>query len=528
MARWPESWQLDFQPKLKWDYCHGLELQAMLDVYDRYGDDKIYEYALAYADTMVNADGTIKMYKREEFSLDRVNSGKFLFRIYEQTKDEKYKKALALMRSQFEDHPRNEDGGFWHKLVYQHQMWLDGIYMASPFMAEYGATFNQPQWIDEAVRQIRVCHKHTFDARTGLYYHAWDESKNQRWANSVTGQSPNFWGRSIGWWFMALVDVLDFVPADHEGRADLIAYVQGLAASLPYYQDKDGLWYQVIDQPEREGNFPEASVTTQCMYAIAKAVNKGYIDPKYRAVAEKAFNGLKEKLLRENPDGTLTLSPEAQASYDAARKAVAALAERRPSETDAFLAAAGYGGGYDPLDPTGASGELMPSPEDTGFFSVTEEDLVAADKHDRKVKRKHRHTGLKVFIFILVLLLLVAGAGVFGYVKGYGWPTQESVAESLFEAKSSGQELDPYVASGTSESVIEEMSDVMPTGDTTVTVLGVDRSMTESTVYLTATLAEGGEQDYTVELVRDGISWKVTTVTPEYASQGASGDNSEN
>ena len=227
-------------------------------------------------------------------------------------------------------------------------------------------------------------------------------------------------------------------------------------------------------------------------------------------------------------DGTLTLSPEAQASYDAARKAVAALADRRPSETDAFLAAAGYGGSYDPLDPTGASGELMPSPEDTGFFSVTEEDLVAADKHDRKVRRKHRHTGLKVFIFILVVLLLAAGAAGFGYVKGYGWPTQESVVEGLFEAKSSGQELDSYVAAGTSESVIEEMSDVMPTGDTTVTVKGVDRSMTESTVYLTATLAEGGEQDYTVELVRDGISWKVTTVTPEYASQHATGDNSEN
>ena len=224
-------------------------------------------------------------------------------------------------------------------------------------------------------------------------------------------------------------------------------------------------------------------------------------------------------------DGSLVLSPEAQASDDAARKAVAALAERRPSETDAFLAAAGYGGTYDPLDPTGASGELMPSPEDTGFFSVTEEDLVAADKHDRKVRRKHRHTGLKVFIFILVLLLLVAGAAGFGYYKGYGWPTQESVAESLFEAKASGQELDSLVAAGTSESVIEEMSDVMPTGDTTVTVKGVDRSMTESTVYLTATLAEGGEQDYTVELVRDGISWKVTNVTPEYASQGASGDN---
>lgn len=227
-------------------------------------------------------------------------------------------------------------------------------------------------------------------------------------------------------------------------------------------------------------------------------------------------------------DGTLTLSPEAQASYDAARKAVAALAERRPSETDAFLAAAGYGGSYDPLDPTGESGELMPSPEDTGFFSVTEEDLVAADRRERKVRRKHRHTGLKVFIVILVLLVLVAGAGVFGYVRGYGWPTQEAVCESLFEARAAGEDIAPLLAEGTSEGVAEEISDVMPIGNTTVEVRGCDRSMNESTVYLTATLAEGGEQDYTVTLTRDGISWKVTNVTPEYASQGGTGDTSEN
>ena len=126
MIRCPEAWRLDFQPKLKWDYCHGLELQAMLDVYDCYGDQKIYDYALAYADTMINADGTIKMYKREEYSLDRINSGKFIFRIYEQAKDEKYKKALALMRSQLDEHPRNADGGFWHKKIYPNQVWLDG------------------------------------------------------------------------------------------------------------------------------------------------------------------------------------------------------------------------------------------------------------------------------------------------------------------------------------------------------------------------------------------------------------------
>ena len=137
MIRCPQSWQLDFQPTLKWDYCHGLELQSMLDVYDRYGDERIFDYARAYADTMIRVDGTIVKYKREDFSLDRINSGKFIFRIYDQTKEEKYRKALDLMRSQLDDHPRNADGGFWHKKVYPHQVWLDGVYMGAPFYAEY-------------------------------------------------------------------------------------------------------------------------------------------------------------------------------------------------------------------------------------------------------------------------------------------------------------------------------------------------------------------------------------------------------
>lgn len=245
-------------------------------------------------------------------------------------------------------------------------------------------------------------------------------------------------------------------------------------------------------------------------------------------VAANRMNEAVDAFGHATADGTFTLSPEAQASYDAARKAVAALAERRPSETDAFLAAAGYGGGYDPLDPTGESGELMPSPEDTGFFSVTEEDLVAQDKHERKVRRKHRHTGLKVFIIILVLLVLVAGAAVFGYTQGYGWPTQEAVCEQLFEAKASGQDISAYVSDAVSDSQLQEMSDVMPVGSTTVSVKGVDRSMSESTVYLTATTAEGGEPSYTVTLARDGISWKVTGVTPEYASQSSSDTTTDN
>lgn len=220
-------------------------------------------------------------------------------------------------------------------------------------------------------------------------------------------------------------------------------------------------------------------------------------------------------------DGSFQLSPEAQASYDAARKAVASISERRPSDTDAFLSAAGYAASYDPLDPTGASGELMPSPEDTGFFSVTEEDLVQQDLEERKVRRKHRHTGLKVFIVILVLLLIAVGAAVFAYTQGYGWPTQQAVAEELFQARTDGADLTDYLADGTSSSTVQEIEGLLPAG-ATVEVVGCDQSMTESTVYVTATLSAGGEQDYTIEMVRDGIGWKVTSVTVEYASQSGS------
>lgn len=221
------------------------------------------------------------------------------------------------------------------------------------------------------------------------------------------------------------------------------------------------------------------------------------------------------------------LSPEAQASYDAARKAVAAVGERRPSETDAFLAAAGYGGAYDPLDPTGASGELMPSPSDTGFFEVTEEDLLAADKHERKVRRKkHRHTGLKVFIVILILLLAVVGGAAFAYTQGYGWPTQEAVVEELFAAKTAGSDLSSLVAPGTTTQQIQELSDALPSG-ATVAVDGIDRGMNQSTVSVVATLAEGGQQSYQIVMARDGIAWKVVSLSPAYLSQNDSGTTTD-
>lgn len=308
MKRFPEAWQLDHGKRLFFGYAQGVGCYAMLKMWKKTGDRRYFDYVEKWASSLIDSTGDIHLYHVETYNLDYINSGKVLFDLYRVTKNEKYKQAMDKLINQLKNQPRTTDGGFWHKLIYQHQMWLDGLYMASPFMAQYGAGFDKPEWIDEAVKQFRLCHKHTYDEKTGLYHHAWDESRRQRWANPETGHSPNFWGRSIGWWFMALVDALDFIPENQEGRTEMIDMIKGLAETLPKYQDKDGLWYQVIDQAEREGNYPEASVTAQCMYAYAKAVNKGYIDPGYKTVAEKALNGLKNKLIIKNDDGTLTLT----------------------------------------------------------------------------------------------------------------------------------------------------------------------------------------------------------------------------
>ena len=305
--RFPEAWQLDHGRRLFFGYAQGVGCCAMLRMWKTTGDRTYFDYVERWADSLVDEEGNIHLYDRAAYNLDFINSGKVLFDCYRETGKEKYRKAMDVLLRQLKLQPRTCDGGYWHKLIYQHQMWLDGLYMASPFLSQFGAEFDRPDCIDEAVRQIKLCHKHTYDASTGLYHHAWDESHSQRWADPETGHSPNFWGRSIGWWFMALVDNLDFIPSGHPDRAFVVSLVQGLADALPKYQ-RDGLWYQVIDCPEREGNYPEASVTSQLMYAYAKAVNKGLIDASYRQYAEKAFDGLRKQLLVENADGTLTLT----------------------------------------------------------------------------------------------------------------------------------------------------------------------------------------------------------------------------
>lgn len=308
MVRNPESWQVDFQPSLKWDYCHGLELGAMMDVYDRYGDAKFYEYALAYADTMVNEDGTIKKYKLTDYSLDRINSGKMLFRIYEQTKEEKYKKALDLLRSQFEGQPRNADGGFWHKKVYPNQMWLDGLYMGTPFLAEYAYRNNEPQAYQEVINQIKIVARHTYDPANGLFRHACDVSKREKWADKETGQSQHCWGRALGWYAMAIVDDLDFIPQHEPGRDSVLVILNHIAKMLKKYQSPEGLWYQVMDKSGEPGNYLESSCSAMFVYSLFKAVRKGYIPSSYFAVARKGYEGILNEFIKVDENGLVSIT----------------------------------------------------------------------------------------------------------------------------------------------------------------------------------------------------------------------------
>ena len=293
MVRCPESWQLDFQTRLKWDYCHGLELQAMLDVYDAYGDKKFFDYAVAYADTMIHQDGSIETYKLEEYNIDRLNSGKMLFRIYEQTKDEKYKKALDLLRSQLDTHPRNADGGFWHKKIYENQMWLDGLYLGQPFYAEHAYRNNRVNDYADIINQFVTVARHNYDPKTDLYRHACDVSKREKWADKTTGWSQHCWGRAMGWYAMACVDVLDFIPEHEAGRESVIEILNKLAAQIKRTQDPaTGVWYQVIDRSGDEGNYLESSCSTMFVYTLLKALRKGYICPSYMEVAKQGYEGL--------------------------------------------------------------------------------------------------------------------------------------------------------------------------------------------------------------------------------------------
>ncbi|MEB2786358.1 glycoside hydrolase family 88/105 protein [Algoriphagus persicinus] len=308
ITRNPEGWTIDFNEKPKWEYTHGLIMSSMQAVWKQTGERRFYNYTKKFADFMVDSAGTIRTYKKSDFNIDRVNGGKFLINLYEESGEEKFKLAVEELRDQMRNHPRNKEGGFWHKKVYPHQMWLDGIYMGSPFLAKYAATFDEPALFDDVVNQILVMDKYGYSEKTGLYHHAWDESKQQKWADPETGLSTNYWGRSIGWFAMAIVDVLDYLPEDHPQRNDITAIAKKLAKGIQRYQTQEGVWYQVVDQGSREGNYLESSASAMFTYFLLKGAEKGYLDQQDLAAGKKAYEGMLAEFVREDADGGISLT----------------------------------------------------------------------------------------------------------------------------------------------------------------------------------------------------------------------------
>ena len=309
MKRNPEGWMIDFRPEPKWDYTQGLFASALERVWERTGDEKYLTYIKTFADTMISEDGSIMTYKKEDYNIDRVNPGKFLIELYKETGDEKYRLAIENLRDQMRTHPRTSEGGFWHKKIYPHQMWLDGLYMGAPFLAQYAAEFNEPALFDEVALQIKLMDKHAWSEEKGIYYHGWDESRQQKWADPKTGLSPNIWGRSVGWFAMGLVDVLDYFPQDHPKRAEILQVTQRMADAIVRYQDeKTGLWWQVMDEPNREGNYLESSASSMFTYFLVKAVKEGHIDQKYMQNAQKAYQGIQERFIRKDGDGGISIT----------------------------------------------------------------------------------------------------------------------------------------------------------------------------------------------------------------------------
>jgi len=292
-----------------WDYVTGTVLKGFEELWRETGDDRYFTYLKATVDSVVSPEGVITDYKPGEFNIDEVREGTVLLFLAQETGELRYRLAADQLRQQLREHPRTKSGGFWHKQHYPWQIWLDGLYMGSPFYAEYAALYNEPAAFDEVVHQFTLIEKKARDPRTGLLYHGWDESLQQSWANPVTGCSANFWGRGLGWYAMALVDVLDYLPADHAGRDSLINILNRLAPAIASVQDPaSGLWWQVLDQGGKEGNYLESSASAMFVYALAKGVRLNYIDRSWIQTAEKGFRGMIDTFIRHNADGTISLT----------------------------------------------------------------------------------------------------------------------------------------------------------------------------------------------------------------------------
>ncbi len=290
-----------------WHYENGLVLGALRAAGAAWLDPDLESEAARLSGSLVGADGSIAGYREAEYNLDQVNPGKNLFDLPDP--DGRYRKAIDSLAAQLERQPRTASGGYWHKLIYPNQIWLDGLYMAQPFRARYAAERGRSADFDDIARQFLLIESKARDARTGLLRHAWDESRKQLWADPETGLSPNVWGRAMGWFAMALVDCLDWFPPGHPGRLSLAAILGRLAAAAAAFRDGEtGLWYQVLDQGDRGGNFLETSVSAMFAYALSKGIRLGLLpEADYGRVADEALESATARFLSVDAAGRARL-----------------------------------------------------------------------------------------------------------------------------------------------------------------------------------------------------------------------------
>jgi unsaturated rhamnogalacturonyl hydrolase len=292
ITRWPDGRFVAPDEKWTWNYELGTLLNGFDAVWYNTADGSYYRYLKQSVDQFVAPDGSITTYDPASNTLDNIALGRQLLLLYRVTLNPRYYKAAELLRKQLSTQPRTASGGFWHKQIYPDQMWLDGLYMAEPFYAEYASVFQQPQDFADITKQFVLIEEHTRSSKTGLLYHAWDESRNQAWADKTTGTSQIFWARGMGWYMMALVDTLPYYPQDDPGRAKLLEILNRTAAAVVRYQDQQtGLWYQVLDKPGEKGNYFESSAACMFTYALQKGVRLGYLPQKYSKNASRAWQG---------------------------------------------------------------------------------------------------------------------------------------------------------------------------------------------------------------------------------------------
>ena len=309
MVRHPDAiMQVDGKTDTAWTYEQGLMLEAFRQMGKQSGDQRYYDFIQKNLEHYIGDDGSIRTYKLSDYNLDMIAGGRALLFLMDRTGQQKYRKAAELLRRQLKEQPRTHEGGFWHKKIYPYQMWLDGLYMAEPFNAACAVQFKEPQEFNDIADQFVFVYRHTRDSATGLCYHGWDESKTQQWADPSTGHSPSFWGRAMGWYVMGLVDVLDYFPEDHPRRGELVRILQDVCSALLKYQDSaTGIWYQVVDQGARPGNYLESSASAMFAYGFAKGANKHYLGDRFFKAAERAMLGIRTNCISIDDAGNVDL-----------------------------------------------------------------------------------------------------------------------------------------------------------------------------------------------------------------------------